>query len=176
VPALAHSEIRERLRALKRRITPPDTGDERAHRKQALRNILNELVLSVSVRPVPGRRRTDYSWTLVVPDEARILSVLCKSVIWEAVITDPRVAAMSMKGKEILRELFYLLLGELVQKKSFAVFPRYYRPIIQECMAKGELETARGVCNFLALLTDMDALRLHSLLRGSKYSSVFDLI
>jgi dGTPase len=176
VPALSHSEIRERLRALKKRITPPDSGDERAHRKQALRNILNELVLAVSVRPLPGSRRADYSWTLVVPDEARILSVLCKSIVWEAVITDPRVAAMSMKGKEIVRELFYLLLGELVQKKSFAIFPRYYRPIIQKCMAKGELEAARGVCNFLALLTDMDALRLHSLLRGSKYSSVFDLI
>jgi dGTP triphosphohydrolase len=69
-----------------------------------------------------------------------------------------------------------LLLEELVEKKSYALFPRYYRPIIEQCIGKGELEAARSVCNFLALLTDMDALRLHALLRGSKASSIFDLI
>jgi len=175
-PRLSYPEIRDRLRALKRRITAPATGDERAHRKEALRNILNELVLAVSVEPVAGASRKDYSWRLAVPDEARILSVLCKSIVWEAVITDPRVAVMSAKGKEIVRELFYLLLGEVVEKKSVALFPRYYRPIIQDGLGKGEPDAARAVCNFLALLTDMDALRLHALLRGSKSSSIFDLI
>jgi hypothetical protein len=38
------------------------------------------------------------------------------------------------------------------------------------------MEAAHGVCNFLALLTDMDALRLQALLRGTKTSSIFDLI
>ncbi len=176
VPQLALNEIRERLRALTRRIRTPQSGDERAHRKESLRNILNELVTDVAVKHVPGARRADFAWSLVVPVESRILSALCKSVIWEAVITDPRVAAMTTKGKEILHDLFYLLLAELVEKKSDALFPRYYRPIIEESMDKGEAEAARGVCNFLALLTDMDALRLHSLLRGSKASSIFDLL
>jgi hypothetical protein len=35
---------------------------------------------------------------------------------------------------------------------------------------------ARAVCNFPALLTDMDVLRLHALLRGSKTPSIFDFI
>ena len=176
VPMLQRTEVKERLQDLDRCIRPPETGDERAHRKQALRNILNDLVTAVSVRPVAGKRRADYAWELAVPDEARILSVLCKAVIWEAVITDPRVAAMSTKGKEILQELFHLLLGEVVDKNSSALFPRYYRPIIEGVMGKGELEAARGVCNFLALLTDADALRLHALLRGSKVTSIFDLL
>lgn len=163
------------MKDLQKRISCPETGDERAHRKEALRNILNELVTSVSVK-ARSKRRADYGWTLVVPREARIMSALCKSVVWEAVITDPRVAAMSTKGKEILRDLFHLLLGELMSKKSVALFPRYYRPIIEVCLDRGELEAARGVCNFLALLTDMDALRMHDLLRGTKSSSVFDLI
>jgi dGTPase len=175
-PRLARTEIRERMRALAARIRPPEGVDERAYRKAVLRDILNDLITSVSVEPVPGSRRTDFSWRLVVPPESRILSLLCKSIIWEAVITDPRVAAMSTKGKEILRDLFQLLLEELVEKKSYALFPRYYRPIIEQCIGKGEPEAARSVCNFLALLTDMDALRLHALLRGSKASSIFDLI
>jgi dGTPase len=176
VPPLSREELAERLRALKRRILPPEKGDARAHRKEALRNILNELVTEVTVQPRPGANRPDYAWTLNVPVESRILSALCKAIIWEAVITDPRVAAMSTKGKEVLHDLFYLLLAELVERKSYALFPRYYRPIIEESMDRGEAEAARGVCNFLALLTDMDALRLHSLLRGSKASSVFDLL
>ena len=176
VPSLTYGEIRAQLRNLKRRMRTPERGDERAHRKQALRNILNELITVVTVQPRPGAHRADYAWSLVVPEEARVLSALCKAVVWEAVITDPRVAAMSTKGKEVLHDLFYLLLGELVEKKSHALFPRYYRPIIEESMGKGEPEAARGVCNFLALLTDMDALRLHALLRGSKSSSVFDLL
>ncbi len=176
-PPLERAEMRERMRALAARIRPLEGGgDERAHRKAALRDILNDLITSVSVEPVPDADRTDFGWRLVVPAEARILSLLCKSIIWEAVITDPRVAAMSTKGKEILRDLFHLLLEELVEKESYALFPRYYRPIIEQCLGKGELEAARGVCNFLALLTDMDALRLHALLRGSKASSIFDLI
>jgi dGTP triphosphohydrolase len=141
-----------------------------------MRNILNDLITSVSVEPCTGSSRADFSWQLLIPDEARILSELCKSVIWEAVITDPRVAAMSTKGREILRDLFHLLMEEVVEKKSATLFPRYYRPIIEDCLDGGQMEAGRAVCNFLALLTDMDALRLHALLRGSKASSVFDFI
>jgi dGTPase len=176
VPRLSPSEVRERLVDLERRIRPQESGDERAHRKSAMRNILNDLITSVSVKPCSGNRRADFSWRLVVPDESRILSVLCKSVIWEAVITDPRVAAMSAKGREILRDLFHLLMEEVLEKKSSDLFPRYYRPIIEDCLKGGQMEAGRAVCNFLALLTDMDALRLHALLRGSKASSIFDFI
>jgi dGTPase len=176
VPKLDFSEMQERLLDLKRRILPSEHGDERAHRKSAMRNILNDLITSVSVEPRSGSRRSDFSWHLVVPHEARILSVICKSVIWEAVITDPRVAAMSTKGREILRDLFQLLLEEVLGKKSVSLFPRYYRPIVEECLKGGRTEAARAVCNFLALMTDMDALRLHALLRGSKASSIFDFI
>jgi dGTPase len=176
VPKLTLPEVRERLRDLEHRIRSSEHGDERAYRKAAMRNILNDLITSVSVEASGGKRRPDFSWRLIVPGEARILSVLCKSVIWEAVITDPRVAAMSTKGREVLRDLFYLLMQEVVHKKSVALFPRYYRPIIEDCLDRGELEAARAICNFLALLTDMDALRLHALLRGSKASSIFDLI
>jgi dGTP triphosphohydrolase len=128
------------------------------------------------VLPLARARRSDYAWRLLVPDEARILSVLCKSIVWEAVITDPRVTAITGKGREVLRELFHLLMTELVEKRSDALFPRYYRPLIQKCIGKGELEAARGVCNFLALLTDSDALRLHALLRGTPSSSIFDSV
>jgi dGTPase len=176
VPKLSFSEVRERLVELERRIRPQESGDERAYRKSAMRNILNDLITSVSVEPCSGNRRADFSWRLVVPDESRIISVLCKSVIWEAVITDPRVAAMSAKGREILRDLFHLLMEEVLEKRSGDLFPRYYRPIIEDCLKGGQMEAARAVCNFLALLTDMDALRLHALLRGSKASSIFDFI
>jgi len=176
VPTLTVVEVRERLRDLAARIRPPETGDERAHRKEALRNILNELVTCVSVQPQSGARRADYAWSLRVPEEARIVSVLCKSVVWEAVITEPRVAAMTAKGKEVLRDLFTLLTAELVEKRSCALFPRYYRPIVEPCLGQGEPEAAREVCNFLGLLTDADALRMHALLRGTQVSSVMDLL
>ena len=175
-PRLDFSEVRERLLDLKRRILPSEQGDERAHRKAAMRDILNDLITSVSVEACSGSRRADFSWRLIVPEEPRLLSTLCKSVIWEAVITDPRVAAISTKGREILRDLFQLLMEEVLEKKSVALFPRYYRPIVEECLGGGQMEAARAVCNFLALMTDMDALRLHALLRGSKGSSIFDFI
>jgi dGTPase len=175
-PKLALQEVRDRLLELKQRILPSEQGDERAQRKAAMRNILNDLITSVSVEACGSGRRADFSWRLIVPGEARILSLLCKSVIWEAVITDPRVAAMSTKGRETLRDLFQLLMEEVLEKKSVALFPRYYRPLIEECLGGGQMEAGRAVCNFLALLTDMDALRLHALLRGSKASSIFDFI
>ena len=176
VPKLDFSEVRERLLDLKQRILPSELGDERAHRKAAVRDILNDLITSVSVEACRGGRRADFSWRLIVPQESRILSVLCKSVIWEAVITDPRVAAMSTKGREIVRDLFHLLMEEVLEKKSVALFPRYYRPIVEECLGGRPMEAARVICNFLALMTDMDALRFHALLRGSKASSIFDFI
>jgi dGTPase len=175
-PKLTLSEVQESLLDLEKRIKLRGQGDERAHRKAAMRNILNDLITSVAVEPSRSSRRSDFSWHLIIPPEARILSVLCKSVIWEAVITDPRVAAMSTKGREILRDLFHLLMSEVLDKKSVALFPRYYRPIIEDSLEGGQREAARAVCNFLALLTDMDALRFHALLRGSKASSIFDFI
>jgi dGTPase len=175
-PGLTLPEVREHLLELEKRIHPQGKGDERAHRKAAMRNILNDLITSVSVEASPKNRRPDYSWRLIVPPEARVLSLLCKSVIWEAVITDPRVAAMSAKGREILRDLFHLLMEEVLDKKSVVLFPRYYRPIIEDSLEGGQMEAARAVCNFLALLTDMDALRFHALIRGSKASSIFDFI
>jgi dGTPase len=175
-PKLSIAEVKDRLADLKKRITTSEFGDERAQRKSAMRDILNDLITSVSVESRNGSRRADFSWHLIVPHEARILAVLCKSVIWEAVITDPRVAAISTKGREILRDLFHLLMEEVSEKRSVALFPRYYRPIVEESMTGGQNEMARAICNFLALMTDMDALRLHALLRGSKASSVFDFI
>ena len=83
---------------------------------------------------------------------------------------------MSTKGKEILSDLFHLLMGELTARKSVDLFPRSYRPLVEQCIDKGEKEAAREVCNFLALLTDMDALRMHALLRGSKGTSIFDFV
>ncbi len=176
VPKLEFSEMQERLLDLKQRILPSENGDERAHRKAAMRDILNDLITSATVESSSGSKRADFSWHLAVPQESRILSVICKSVIWEAVITDPRVAAMSTKGREILRDLFQLLLEEVLEKRSVALFPRYYRPIVEKCLDGGSMEAARTVCNFLALMTDRDAVRLHDLLRGSKASSIFDFI
>ena len=175
-PTLSRNEIREELRRLEANIRAPETAEERAWRKLALRNLLNDLITTVSVEAVRGSRRPDYCWRLVVPDASRVVSTLCKAIVWEAVITDPRVAAMTAKGKEILSDLFRLLMDEIVERQSCVLFPRYYRPTIEEAMRKGELESARAVCNFLALLTDMDALRLHSALRGSKGSTLFDLV
>ena len=177
VPKLSIEETKERLMDLKRRVMPSDgDGDERAQRKTALRDILEGLIVAVSLEPLKGSRRADFSWRLAVDLESRILAVLCKAVIWEAVITDPRVAAVNTKGREILRELFHLFLEEVLEKQSVALFPRYYRPTVENGISRGLDETARAVCNFLALMTDMDALRLHALLRGSKTSSVFDFI
>ena len=177
VPGLGIEEIKDRLADLKRRIMPSDGGgDERAQRKAAMRDILDGLIVAVSLDPIVGSTRADFSWRLTVDPELRILAVLCKAVIWEAAITDPRVAAVNTKGREILRELFQLFLEEIMDNRSVALFPRYYRPIVEDCMNRGLDETARAVCNFLALMTDMDALRLHALLRSSKSSSLFDFI
>jgi len=176
VPSLGHQEFQERMLALERRIKPSGAGDERAHRKLVVRDILDELVTSVGIVPWPGRRRADFNWRLQVPPEMRVLAAMCKSIVWEAVITDPRVAAMTMKGKEILKDLFQLLSSELTEKRSTALFPRWIRPRLEECLGKGESEAAREVCNYLALLTDAEALRLHAVLRGSQGTTFFDLI
>ena len=174
-PRLDLEETKERLADLKRRIMPSDGGgDERAQRKAAMRDILDGLIIAVSLEPLAGSRRADFSWRLTVEPESRILAALCKAVIREAVITDPHVAAVNAKGCEILRDLFHLFLEEVLEQRSVVLFPRYYRPIVEDGMNKGLDETARAVCNFLALMTDMDALRLHALLRGSKTSSIFD--
>jgi dGTP triphosphohydrolase len=109
-------------------------------------------------------------------DQARILAALCKAIIRGAVITDPPVAAMRTKGRESLQDLFHLLMSEPAGKRSCELFPRYCRTPIVACMHAGELESARGAYHYHALLTDMDALRFHSLFRGSNASSIFDLL
>ena len=48
-PGWRFAEVRERLLDLERRIRLPEHGDERAYRKAAMRNILNDLITSVSL-------------------------------------------------------------------------------------------------------------------------------
>ena len=124
VPELAFSEVRERLMdSGAEDSSRTNQGDERAHRKSAMRNILNDLITSVSVRSRRRQSSRGFLLALVVPDESRILSVLCKSVIWEAVITDPRVAAMSAKGQGNSPGPISSSYGRGSREKSAAPFP-----------------------------------------------------
>ena len=173
-PTLSDADVQAHLRSLAERIRQPGLGDDHARQKTAMRDILDELVTAVSLRPIDRSLRADYAWQLVVPEEARILATLYKSIAWEAMITHPRVTAMTARGKEILRDLFHLLMVELVERENQEVIPRYYWPLIRDYLGKGETEAARGICNFLALLTDMDAVRLHNQLRGLDSPSLFD--
>jgi dGTPase len=109
-----------------------------------------------------GDGETLFDWDLEVDEEIRIENQVLKSITFAFVINDAETRRLAFKGKEILRRLFGALYENAVSEKfgeRLMLFPRTMR---------GDLDTlsraqaARRVCDYLASMTEGQALRLYS--------------
>lgn len=118
-----------------------------------------------------GSGATLYDFQLEIDPAIRIENEILKAITFEYVIDDARTRRLAFKGTEILRRLFHALFDEDTGNARLLLFPRSMR---QGLDALAEPETARAVCDYLASMTEGQALDLYARLaseRSTKSSS-----
>jgi dGTPase len=102
-----------------------------------------------------------FDFKLDIPEEIRIENQILKSITFEYVIDDATTRRQAFKGQEILRRLFAALLENTQQsgRDRLLLFPREQRPRLDTL---SEVEAARAVCDYLAGMTEGQALRLYA--------------
>ena len=109
-----------------------------------------------------GAGETLFDWDLEIDEEIRIQNQVLKSITFAFVINDAETRRLAFKGREILRRLFRALYENAISadpKQRLMLFPREMRNGL-ETLSKAQ--SARAVCDYLASMTEGQALRLYS--------------
>jgi len=128
--------------------------------RDATRHYINSFVVAPTVtQNGPGANLFDFE--LAIPEEIRIENQILKSITFEFVINDERTRRAAFRGQEILRRLFEALFENACStgRDSYLLFPRRMRERLATLTAS---ESARVVCDYLASMTEGQALNLYS--------------
>jgi len=110
-----------------------------------------------------GAVETSFDFTLEIPEEIRIENQVLKSITFEYIIRDPRTVQIFHKGEKIITRLFDELYANTSPGRTdrFLLFPRRLRAQLatKRDDASG---LARMVCDYIASMTEGQALRLYS--------------
>lgn len=107
----------------------------------------------------PGTSLFDFS--LEIPEEIRIENQILKAITFEFVVNDAETRRLSFKGQEILKKLFRALYRntQRTDRSRLLLFPRSMRA---ELETLSEVQSARAVCDYLAGMTEGQALSLYA--------------
>jgi dGTPase len=102
-----------------------------------------------------------FDFKLEVPEATRIENQILKSITFEYVIDDARNRRLAFKGQEILRRLFAALHANTQEtgRDRLLLFPRQMRDRLDTL---DETQSARAVCDYLAGMTEGQALQLYA--------------
>ena len=171
VPAgLNYDRVREILAEL---------GDRITYRQSTIREVarhyINRFVLAARIL-ANGSGETSFDYQLQLPEEIRQECIVFKMLTLEFIILDERTTTLSYKGREIITRLFECFMENTQPSAGYLqleIFPRAIRSRLEKSL---EAEYPRIICDFLAGMTDGQAIRLYSRLFESTGSSPFEPI
>jgi dGTPase len=131
--------------------------------RETARSYIDKFATAIDVETV-GDGTTLFDYTLKVPEEIRIENQVLKSITFEYILRDERTAAIFHKGKVIMDRLFEALFTSTQEERPRdrnLLFPYEMR---EGLAADRDNESAqrRTVCDYLASLTEGQALALYS--------------
>lgn len=153
------------------------TGDDLAKLRSVSRKLIDNYVSAIALSPGPE--------PLSVPPEVRGEVELFKQLTWHYVIHDPALATLQTGQKRLVKDLF----GDLVQwlseaetgKTEFRLPKRLWDMYLRTAVEPGHeyysgkiARQRRSVADYIASLTETQAIDLHGRLRGSGAHSVTD--
>lgn len=103
-----------------------------------------------------------FDYSLEIPEEVRIENQVLKTITFEYVVNEAETRRLSFKGKEILERLFWALFDNTLsnaRRTRLLLFPRERRDDLETL---SPIQAARAVCDYLATMTEGQALRLYA--------------
>jgi len=141
-------------------------------RKEMISKLISDLITSTKVIKRKNYRNypTRYWYTLKIPSDKKLKCEMMKCLVWEMIISDPRIATLTRKGQNLVGELFEQFVSS--DEWTDKMFPLDFR----EKLENEQESRHRVVCDYIAGMTDSYALRMYSRLMESDIQSVFEII
>lgn len=125
-----------------------------------------------------------YRYALQIDAEQQRESAMFKRLAYEAVFLLPQLKQLECKGHAMLKQMWLLLWQRYVEPghidgQKFQLLPEAAAVGLEASMRGGnreEAEIARRLCDFLADLTDGEAVRLYQRLFSPAYGSIHDWV
>lgn len=109
-----------------------------------------------------GNRDSLFDYKLDIPEEIRIENQVLKTITFQYVVNDAETRRLSFKGREILRRLFAALFDNTLpsdRSDRLLLFPTAMRNLLDTL---SPAQAAREVCDYIAGMTEGQALRLYA--------------
>lgn len=98
---------------------------------------------------------------------------MLKELTWTYVIEASSLAAQQHGQKRIIRELFGIYRDSAASRKSWNIFPTFYRERLEEVRGE-EAEAHRTCVDMIASMTERQAVAMHHRLTGQSHGSGLD--
>jgi dGTPase len=159
----SQQEIADYVRPLYDRFAPwaPDVPMDVI--REATREYIDKFVSAGEVT-AGSEVRSSFDFRLEVPEEIRVENQVLKSITFEFILRDPRTVQIFHKGEKIIGRLFKELYDNARardRKDRFMLFPRRLRGALEVDRDNASI-LARHVCDYIASMTEGQALRLYS--------------
>lgn len=140
-------------------------------RKKIISQTIHELMQGAkAIKRNNGKFSPRYEYELEIEKNTKQKCKMLKNLVWEAVITNERIATLSRKAELVVESLF----KEFTKSKSENMLPPDFQEMFEKTKTKEEKN--RVVCDYIAGMTDNYALKIYGRLFSHDVASVFDLI
>ncbi len=160
-----------------KQLLQPYTGirEQRASLRSLTASLIRRYITDAISLRVP--QSTGQSCITIVPQLQTEVDIL-KQLTWEYVITAPSLSTQQYGQRRLIRDLFKTL-KNAISESNFGVFPPRYREFLEDThtnSASDNLarERTRIVSDYIAGMTEREAIELHQRLTGRALGSVLD--
>lgn len=149
---------------------PSSEKERKLHRKQVISKTIHEFIQSAKPTKREGELMPRYQYQLDVDENIRLKCKMLKSLVWEAVIINERLATLSRKAEIVVENLF----NEFTKDNSENMLPPDFQEMIEN--TDDVKKRKRIICDYIAGMTDQYALKIYGRLFSHEISSVFEII
>lgn len=159
-----HDQVAAVVQDLTARLIDP-LDDPETIPLDVIRDVTRHYIDKFATAPEVKRVRSSgslFDFDLEIDEEIRVENQVLKTITFEYVVNDAETRRLGFKGQEILRRLFGALYENAVpgdRRDRLLLFPRPMRDGL-DTLSPSQL--ARAVCDYLAGMTEGQALRLYS--------------
>ena len=144
----------------------------KAQRKSVMADLINSFIDNTGYKIDGSKKPTRYQYSLDIPKEVKNECYLLKQVVWEAIISDERIATLRRKAKTIVGSLFEEFTRR--QTDTRELFPPDFRERLDQVNTVAD--KARVACDYIAGMTDAHAFRVYSRLREPELTPIFEIL
>ncbi|MDA2925218.1 hypothetical protein MYX65_11320 [Acidobacteria bacterium AH-259-L09] len=155
--------IQEVLKELRDRLQSSKAEPSKSTIREVTRHYINRFVTTVDIK-AEDQIKTCFNYELVVPQQVRETCAVLKALTIEFIVNDERTTTFAFKGEEIIRRIFEALRKnahpDTHRRSRFKLFPTNMRDHL-EAAQDDQTKLARLMCDYIASMTEGQAIRLH---------------